>query len=303
MDRLSRAWYQREAELLLRKKQGNEFQDFFSDCMELAHPGDFQRIRPYGNRGDLKCDGYVESTQTVFQAYAPRQMKLADLLEKIQADFDGARRHWQGRMREWAFVHNDWEGLPADAIQLLQDISRKYPTIRIGRISPQELQSRALQLQEEHLSSLFGPAPSYQLLDSLGFDRLRPVLLNIKRQEAPPLANIRPVSPEKLSANAFTQHVVVLLKSGRHKEALVEKLLASWPDLRFGEELANAFRQRYQEAETCGLTADEIFGELQVFAGGNRVAADPGHQAAVLAVLSYFFERCDIFKDHPEVAP
>ena len=38
--------------------------------------------------------------------------------------------------------------------------------------------------------------------------------------------------------------------------------------------------------------------ELQHFAGG--MSGTPQHQAAVLAVMSYFFERCDIFEDYVE---
>ena len=45
-----------------------------------------------------------------------------------------------------------------------------------------------------------------------------------------------------------------------------------------------------------GLSPDQIFTELQTFAGG--MDGTPKHQAAVLAVMSYFFERCDIFEDH-----
>jgi hypothetical protein len=47
--------------------------------------------------------------------------------------------------------------------------------------------------------------------------------------------------------------------------------------------------------KSVGLGPDEIFGELQAFAGG--MDREPSRQAAVLAVLSYFFESCDIFED------
>ncbi len=302
MDRLSRAWYEKDIALALRSKQGNEFQDFFSQYMELAHPGDFQRVRAYGNRGDLKCDGYLESGQVVFQAYATRTMKRKPLLTKIRQDFAGACRHWEGRMREWTFVHNDWDGLPADALQLLLDLANEHPEANISRLGPSELQQRMLQLDESGLASLFDPAPTYLQFDDLGFERLRPVLIHISRSEPPSEQRLRPVSPEKLSANAFSLPVAELLKIGRHKEELVERLLATWPDPTFGEGLAQTFRQRYAEADATGLTPDEIFGQLQAFAGGSRVAQDTAHQAAVLAVLSYFFERCDIFKDHPEAA-
>jgi hypothetical protein len=43
------------------------------------------------------------------------------------------------------------------------------------------------------------------------------------------------------------------------------------------------------------MSPDEIFTELQTFAGG--MDGVPSQQAAVLSVMSYFFERCDIFED------
>ena len=39
---------------------------------------------------------------------------------------------------------------------------------------------------------------------------------------------------------------------------------------------------------------DEIFAYLQQYAGSGT---EPKRQGAALAVLSYFFERCDIFED------
>jgi len=300
MDELSRSWYQRECQQRLREQQGKAFEDFFATIMELAHPRDFQRSRPYGNQGDLKCDGYLSSQQIVFQVYAPRTTKLADLLKKIRTDFAGALKDWEARMRTWVFVHNDHEGLPAKALQLIHDLAEKTGSVRTESWGPSDIQCLVLGLSPENLARLLGPAPTLPSLDGLRFDRLRPILLNIKRQAPPPQADIRPVSPEKLYANAFSTPVLDLLRMGRRKEALVSALLSGWSDPTFGEEIAEGFRRRYAELKESALTADEIFGELQAFAGGSDVARDPAHQAAVLAVLSYFFERCDIFEDRAE---
>lgn len=91
--------------------------------MERAYPDDFLRVRPHGPTGDLKCDGYLASARTVFQVYGPEQLRvLRRLLAKIRADYDGAVRYWTGRMDRWVFVHNQ-DGLPAEAVQLLQDLS------------------------------------------------------------------------------------------------------------------------------------------------------------------------------------
>ncbi len=265
--------------------------------MELAHPRDFQRVRPYGNQGDLKCDGYLGSKQTVFQVYAPRSIRRDPLVRKIRADFEGALHHWAALMQTWVLVHNDFDGLPGEALQLIQDLGRGDVGVRTAIWGPRDIQSVVLALAPEDLTALLGPALTSRNFDELRFDRLRPILLNIKRQQPPPEISINPVSPEKLSANAFSADVVQLLRWGRRKEPLVEALLTGWTDPTFGESLAEGFRSKYAELKCAGLTPDEIFGEIQSFAGGSEVSRDAGHQAAVLAVMSYFFERCDIFED------
>src|SRR3546814_6618390 len=96
------------------RERGKAFETLFARIMAHAHPGDFQPVRPYGPRGDLKCDGYRTSNSTVFQCYAPDTMKVDPLIAKIDEDFNGAVGHWATKMQRWEFVHNDTRGLPAD---------------------------------------------------------------------------------------------------------------------------------------------------------------------------------------------
>ena len=124
--------FEREFELRFLKSRGIAFQNLFSQIMEGAYPGDFQRIRAHGNTGDLKCDGYQASRRIVFQVYGPDSFQpLSKLLRKIQDDFDGAVDKWGTRMDRWIFVHNSESGLPAQAEQLLQDLQAgpNAPTI------------------------------------------------------------------------------------------------------------------------------------------------------------------------------
>jgi len=114
--------FEREFELRFIKSRGAAFQDLFSDLMEHAYPGDFVRTRSHGNIGDLKCDGYLTSQKIVFQLYGPEEMRsLSRLVNKIKDDYFGAKRNWTGRMDRWIFVHNSQSGIPAQAIQLLDD--------------------------------------------------------------------------------------------------------------------------------------------------------------------------------------
>jgi hypothetical protein len=152
-----------------------------------------------------------------------------------------------------------------------------------------------MQLALHQLEDLFGVVPSQRTLERLDFAALRPVLLAIVRREPEVDPPLTAPSPEKLQNSALSDDAAAFLRQGRRREKLVEDFFDRWPDPGFGEEIAEAFRTRYQGYKAAGLQPDEIFGQLQSFAGGMN--GTPSHQAAVLAVMSYFFERCDIFED------
>jgi len=74
---------------------------------------------------------------------------------------------------------------------------------------------------------------------------------------------------------------------------LVAKYVRLKPTLQ--DKLAEAFRTEYGRLRNLDLSPDEIFSRLQHFAGGNIIPT-PATQAAVLAVLAFFFEECEIFE-------
>ena len=85
------------------------------------------------------------------------------------------------------------------------------------------------------------------------------------------------------------------LRLGRQREHLVQQYFEKHPNPTFGEEVATAFRDEYRRLRNDALDANAIFAALQEFAGG-ATRGDTEHEAAVLAVISYLFERCDIFE-------
>ena len=121
MDALSRDYYEIKFERDFLKKTATEFQDFFSEIMEKCHPADFQRVRPWGNIGDQKNDGYLTSEKMLFQVYAPNEMEAAKTVAKMDEDYREAMRHWKKYFTTWVFVHNSRKGLGPD-------VSRKMPT-------------------------------------------------------------------------------------------------------------------------------------------------------------------------------
>jgi hypothetical protein len=295
LDDTQRSFYGLKFENTFLREKGKAFESLFARVMAHGFTGDFEPVRPYGPRGDLKCDGFRPSDGTVFQSYAPDSTKLAELLAKIDEDFAGACTHWGAKMRRWEFVHNDVRGLPAEAVLKLDELRATNPEISIGVFGEAEMRAVVMRLALHQLEDLFGAVPSQRTLERLDFTNLRPVLIAIQRRHPgaePPLAA---PSATKLQHNALSLDAALLLRQGRRREKLVQDFFDAWPDPSFGEDVAEAFRARYQALKAVDLSPDEIFGELQTFAGG--MEGEPSHQGAVLAVLSYFFERCDIFED------
>jgi hypothetical protein len=110
VDLLSRAYYEVVFERDFLKKTATQFQDFFSEIMEKCHPGDFQRVRPWGNVGDRKNDGYRASQKILFQVYAPNEMEASKTIAKMDEDYREAMPYWEKYFTTWAFVHNSRSG-------------------------------------------------------------------------------------------------------------------------------------------------------------------------------------------------
>lgn len=297
LDDFQRSHYNLRFQLAFRNKHGSEFQDWFARLARFALGPDFETVRPYGSMGDLKCDGYQVSTRTVFQCYAPDRMKAPALIRKITDDFDGARDHWGQTMRQWVLVHNDQRGLPASAVQHVNGIRSASPEIKIQMWGEPELRLMMERLDLIGLEALFGYAPSQASTDSLGMNDLQPAIDALQRMDPDPGQEpLSPPSADKLERNSLSDEATALLRLGRRKEALVAKYFATDPRPDLGETIAEAFRTHYETLRNTGLSPDEVFCQLQAHAGGNQ-ANIPTRQGAVLAVLSYFFERCDIFED------
>ena len=100
----------------------------------------------------------------------------------------------------------------------------------------------------------------------------------------------------KIEANALSDSVATLIKNGMGKAPLVERFFTQWHDESLGETVAEAFRAEYLRLRNLASTPNEIFSELQSWAGGSQ-RGNPEHEMAVLTVLAYYFERCDIFEE------
>jgi hypothetical protein len=169
------------------------------------------------------------------------------------------------------------------------------PSIKLQPWCLEELRLVFRKLSDDDKSSWLGLAPTEETKIRLGFADLRGVLERIAALPAPPMTDVKDVPTGKIEANALSEAVARLLKEGMIKSPLVADFLARWHDETLGERLAEAFKAEYRRLRG-DHNPNQIFAALQSWAGGDHRGA-PEHELAVLTVIAYYFERCEIFEE------
>jgi len=269
--------------------------------MTKRFPDDYLRIRV--SSGDGGLDGYRLSTKTVFQVYAPREFTPSKIISKMQRDFATAVETLatkQLEMSEWIFVHNDPDDLPCEVALEFAKLQNDNPNVKIRRWEFEAIWNVIRELDESVLEELFGPGPTMQHLERLQFPAIIPVIDYLATAAPPPVPNIELPNVKKLEHNKLSQEKAELLRLGRIRQGLVADYLSKMPDADRPESIAQAFRDKYATLRDSGLSPDRVFDGLWLFTGGEHFASEPDKIAAVTAVLSYFFDQCDIFENVSE---
>ncbi|MEX2302531.1 MAG: ABC-three component system protein [Bryobacterales bacterium] len=290
---LQDAYYDERFENTFLRAKGDEFQTFFERLMGLAFKADFMACRPWGREGDRKNDGFLRSERRLFQVYGPNEIVAAKTIAKITEDFEGAKVYWATHFSKWSFVHNAEDGLPPHVQRCLLDFMQGNPGIEIQSWGLEELRLIFRKLTTDDKASWFGPAPTDAT--TLDFNELQIVLERIAALPSPMRVEVQDIPMGKIEANALNDSVAQLLKAGMAKSPLVEEFFSQWHDETLGERLAEAFKAEYQRLHLLH-SPNRVFSAIQSWAGGTD-RGTPEHQVAVLAVIAYYFERCDIFEE------
>lgn len=295
LDRLSECIYRDRFEIRYLKCKATSFQDLFSEIMERAYPGEFIRVKPWGNSGDEKSDGYFASGRQLFQVYAPATWKSGKAMGKIRDDFEGAKSLWAGRFDTWVFVHNADEGLPPKVAKLLAEMHDNPPP-QVTWWTKSNLENIMLSLARRDLESIFGYIPDASI--NVSNRELKPILEFVASQEVAGLSgldSLEPVPLGKIEFNRLTRPMQNKLEIGMIKSPLVKQFFDRFVDPQFGDTIADKYRAQYAYLRSKYDDPDKIFLELLQFTGEESPPVS-GESVARYAVLAYFFERCDIFE-------
>ena len=98
---------------------------------------------------------------------------------------------------------------------------------------------------------------------------------------------------EKITKNAL-QDVQGYLNIGLINVETIQDYLNRNPDPFFANKLTNVIVEKYNELKKQKLDSISIFYELWAYASGQR--EDYNYKSAGLGILSYFFEKCEVFE-------
>lgn len=306
LNRWQRNWFELQLRRELFKRDGSAFQMLFVDLMKRRHGDDFATVCPWGSDGDWKNDGYLIPKRQLFQCYAPRAMKKTRAISKIRTDASGAFAKWSAHIDEWILVHNVEDGVPPFVLDELLELSSVYAPARSISWGFEELWQIVNELSVEENEAVFGHVVADEQFASLEFRDIISVMESVAAHEPPKDAPVAIVPPGKIEANQLPSYVVDYLQLGMRRARFVDECFKRDSDPLLGDRAARAFNERYMQLKVSRFSAVKIYDELRSFAGGAGFGPLSSRQdAAVLAVLAYFFERCDIF-DAPrtdKVAP
>lgn len=301
------------ARILFRNKvlesRGMEFQRFFVEVMSSANPN-FQNPKPHGSKGDWKCDGYDIKTGQFYQVYSPEnpteQKQIMKAVTKLESAFEGLLKEWGmfTEVKEFFFVYNDhfWGGVYPEMVKRLSGLSNKYG-VPCTLFLPKDLYKVFEGLNvDAKVNCLQCVIPESTTSNAVvNFEALNEVVQHIV---ALPLQIPRPgkmiLNPEflrKIEFNALSQPVAELLKHGAYQVGALNHYFELEPDVKVI--LQQRFSALYEEgkqkiADEHLEHSDELF--FYIYEKACPDGTKTYFQTPVQALMSYYFECCDIFE-------
>jgi len=297
--------------LKVHKCNGLAYQDLFTQVMQHKYQN-FKQIKPQGNIGDRKNDGYRKDEGIFYQVYAPENPDNKDVSASTKAlkDFEILFTFWSSieSVLKYFFVFNDkYLGEYPLTRQKLSEIEKKYTDVGCDLFVAKHLEEEFLLLDELDIIDVVGNLPSSESIGLLGYDCLSEVINFLLRQprDIEQIKNlVVPDIGNKITFNNLTPIVSGLLQSGQLQAYSLEDYFRNHPSKSIRQDLQQVFILFYEDlkkkyADASLENNDVIFFDILQQACGTK-PENREIQNAVLVLMAYYFEHCDIFEEPPK---
>jgi len=281
---------------------GAAFEVFFTQIMQ-CHNTNFRQVKPQGQYGDRKNDGFDSTTGTYYQVYAPEniQTKEKETIEKLVADFNGLYSYWQNitPISFFYYVVNDkYKGAYASLYEELQKIRTQYPAITVDSFLSKNLEDTFMSLDENSQTDIIGVIPTPDNID-VEYGVMKDVVDYLLKVKTNPQKEIIPMNPDfgqKITFNNLSENVATYLNYHRINEYAISDFFELNSDFAKSE-LRDVFNGLYNEAlaiiPDMEDKNDKVFFYIYEKAYPiHSIAID----SAIFTLMAYYFEYCDIFE-------
>lgn len=290
--------------LLVHESDGQAYQNLFTRVMQHANP-DFRPVKPHGREGDQKNDGFDKSKGVYYQVYAPEDLtpNVYTAVSKLTDSFHGLLAYWNDQIspiKEYYFVVNDkYKGTYPEIERGLAELERRHAGVRCNPFFAKDLEDIFINLREHQIVDIIGLVPSPFNIETIDYSVMQEVIAHLQRAEVSYRTEKIPVNPDferKIVFNRLSKDVARLLEYGNHQSYVIPDYFKL--QSRFVKsELRNTFAALYEDGnrviEDHGDKPDLIFFHILDKASPNKAKTV---QDAVLVLMSYYFEYCDIFE-------
>ncbi|MFH1963086.1 MAG: ABC-three component system protein [bacterium] len=275
---------------------GQAFEDIFTAIMNYAEAG-FQSIKPWGNIGDRKNDGYIRTKGIFYQVYAPEDIRKSytDMVNKLKTDFDGLKSQWNP-VNEFYFVVNDkYKGVNADSEQAIQEIKEKYNLNDAGFLTAKDMENILFTLDDDQIFLIAGNIPDPAAIKQLDYSILNEIIgyiMKLPLNKGDMAKVILPDVDEKIKFNNLSEPVAHLLNNGYFLLHFLNEYLSDNSGF-----LADSLRDKMNEIYTQEKNennGDDLFWAIVNCASPK---AEQIYQTSVIVIMSKYFETCDIFEE------
>lgn len=289
--------------LKVYESNGQAYEDLFVKVIQYSN-SNFEAIKPQGQFGDRKNDGFDKTTGIYYQVYAPEDLQKSQstAIDKLNTDFNGLYKHWNHLcpINEFFYVLNDkYKGTFPTLQEELAKLKTQYTNITFSTFLPKDLEDIFLSLDEDKIMSIIGAIPNVDSIDNMEYKILNEVVKHLMSYKGSYNISIIPENPnfdKKIEFNNLSKYIGTLLNNANHQSYILNEYFSSNSEFTKSD-LRDIFNSLYQEALTS-IEEQENKNDLVFFYILDKASPllEKAVKDSVLVLMSYYFEYCDIFE-------